>query len=194
MVREIKSIAVSIMTELCCQLETPMPVNNGDPGTQLFDFCESADQTAERRPKKELLSRPRLEIVRSEDRDRTVRAATGVASGNDTLALENRILCKDGSIKRRDAERLNRAAHALTNPESLRACQQREPRHMPFSEPRLSVSELGSSIHHRPDLVSARDGHAGLYQRDTHANFSIMRQCGMIRPMSASESVILRQS
>ena len=48
---------------------------------------------------KELLSRPYLEIVHPDDRERTIKEAMDVASGKDTLAFENRVLCKDGSYK-----------------------------------------------------------------------------------------------
>lgn len=47
----------------------------------------------------ELLSRPYLEIVHADDRERTIKEAMDVASGNDTLAFENRVHCKDGAYK-----------------------------------------------------------------------------------------------
>jgi two-component system, sensor histidine kinase and response regulator len=47
----------------------------------------------------ELAARSYLEIVHPDDREKTIREATNVARGNDTLAFENRVLCKDGSYK-----------------------------------------------------------------------------------------------
>ena len=45
----------------------------------------------------ELMSRPSIEFVHPEDRDRTLEQNRGVKSGGQARSFENRYLCKDGS-------------------------------------------------------------------------------------------------
>jgi PAS domain S-box-containing protein len=45
----------------------------------------------------ELLSRPFIEFVHPDDRERTLRQNASVRSGGQALGFENRYLCKDGS-------------------------------------------------------------------------------------------------
>lgn len=47
----------------------------------------------------ELMSRPFIEFVHPDDRERTLQQNAGVRSGNQALAFENRYLCKDGSFR-----------------------------------------------------------------------------------------------
>lgn len=47
----------------------------------------------------ELMSRPRIEFVHPDDRDRTLAQNRVVRSGGQALAFENRYLCKDGSFR-----------------------------------------------------------------------------------------------
>lgn len=47
----------------------------------------------------ELLSRPRIEFVHPDDRERTLAQNSGVRSGGQALSFENRYLCKDGSFR-----------------------------------------------------------------------------------------------
>ncbi|MFB2969409.1 PAS domain S-box protein [Aerosakkonema sp. BLCC-F183] len=47
----------------------------------------------------ELLAKPYIEFVHPEDREGTIREAEKIALGINTLSLENRWLCKDGSYK-----------------------------------------------------------------------------------------------
>jgi len=50
-------------------------------------------------PRAELLSRPYLEFVHPDDRERTVVEAARLARGSDTISFENRYRCKDGTYK-----------------------------------------------------------------------------------------------
>ena len=47
----------------------------------------------------ELLGQPYLEFVHADDRDRTIREASGLAEGKPTVSFENRYRCQDGSYK-----------------------------------------------------------------------------------------------
>ena len=47
--------------------------------------------------RKELMSRPFIEFVHSDDRERTLEQNAAVRSGGKALSFENRYLCKDGS-------------------------------------------------------------------------------------------------
>lgn len=47
----------------------------------------------------ELMSRPFIEFVHPDDRERTLRQNAAVRAGGQALAFENRYLCKDGSFR-----------------------------------------------------------------------------------------------
>jgi PAS domain S-box-containing protein len=47
----------------------------------------------------ELMSRPFIEFVHPDDRDRTLKQNASVRAGGKALAFENRYLCKDGSFR-----------------------------------------------------------------------------------------------
>jgi len=47
----------------------------------------------------ELLSRPYLDFVHPEDRERTIAEASRIAQGSDTISFENRYRCKDGTYR-----------------------------------------------------------------------------------------------
>jgi two-component system, NtrC family, sensor kinase len=47
----------------------------------------------------ELMSRPRIEFVHPEDRERTLAQNLAVRSGGQARSFENRYLCKDGSFR-----------------------------------------------------------------------------------------------
>ena len=47
----------------------------------------------------ELLSRPFIEFVHPDDRERTLRQNASVRAGGQALGFENRYLCKDGSFR-----------------------------------------------------------------------------------------------
>ncbi len=49
--------------------------------------------------RQELMSRPFIEFVHPDDRERTLRQNAAVRSGGQALAFENRYLCKDGSFR-----------------------------------------------------------------------------------------------
>ncbi len=49
--------------------------------------------------RKELMSRPFIEFVHPDDRERTLRQNSAVRAGGQALAFENRYLCKDGSFR-----------------------------------------------------------------------------------------------
>jgi PAS domain S-box-containing protein len=49
--------------------------------------------------REELMSRPFIEFVHPDDRERTLRQNASVRSGGQALGFENRYLCKDGSYK-----------------------------------------------------------------------------------------------
>ena len=49
--------------------------------------------------REELMSRPFIEFVHPDDRDRTLKQNSKVRSGGQALAFENRYLCKDGSFR-----------------------------------------------------------------------------------------------
>jgi len=49
--------------------------------------------------REELLSRPFIEFVHPDDRERTLKQNSKVRSGGQALAFENRYLCKDGSFR-----------------------------------------------------------------------------------------------
>jgi PAS domain S-box-containing protein len=49
--------------------------------------------------RQELMSRPFIEFVHPDDRDRTLKQNAEVRSGGQALAFENRYLCKDGSFR-----------------------------------------------------------------------------------------------
>jgi len=49
--------------------------------------------------REELMSRPFIEFVHPDDRDRTLKQNAGVRGGGQALAFENRYLCKDGSFR-----------------------------------------------------------------------------------------------
>jgi PAS domain S-box-containing protein len=47
----------------------------------------------------ELMSKPFIEFVHPDDRERTMKQNAGVRSGGQALAFENRYMCKDGSFR-----------------------------------------------------------------------------------------------
>ena len=49
--------------------------------------------------REELMSRPFIEFVHPDDRDRTLEQNKRVRAGEKALAFENRYLCKDGSFR-----------------------------------------------------------------------------------------------
>jgi PAS domain S-box-containing protein len=49
--------------------------------------------------REELMSRPFIEFVHPDDRERTLKQNAEVRSGGQALAFENRYLCKDGSFR-----------------------------------------------------------------------------------------------
>lgn len=49
--------------------------------------------------REELMSRPFIEFVHPDDRDRTLKQNAAVRSGGSALGFENRYLCKDGSFR-----------------------------------------------------------------------------------------------
>jgi PAS domain S-box-containing protein len=49
--------------------------------------------------RKELMSRPFIEFVHPDDRERTLKQNADVRGGGQALAFENRYLCKDGSFR-----------------------------------------------------------------------------------------------
>ena len=49
--------------------------------------------------REELMSRPFIEFVHPDDRERTLKQNADVRSGGKALAFENRYLCKDGSFR-----------------------------------------------------------------------------------------------
>jgi PAS domain S-box-containing protein len=49
--------------------------------------------------REELMSRPFIEFVHPDDRERTLRQNAAVRAGGQALAFENRYLCKDGSFR-----------------------------------------------------------------------------------------------
>jgi PAS domain S-box-containing protein len=49
--------------------------------------------------RKELMSRPFIEFVHPDDRERTLRQNANVRGGGKALSFENRYLCKDGSFR-----------------------------------------------------------------------------------------------
>jgi PAS domain S-box-containing protein len=49
--------------------------------------------------REELMSRPFLEFVHPDDRERTLRQNAAVRGGGQALSFENRYLCKDGSFR-----------------------------------------------------------------------------------------------
>jgi PAS domain S-box-containing protein len=49
--------------------------------------------------REELMSRPFIEFVHPDDRERTLKQNAHVRSGGQALAFENRYLCKDGSFR-----------------------------------------------------------------------------------------------
>jgi PAS domain S-box-containing protein len=49
--------------------------------------------------REELMSRPFIEFVHPDDRERTLKQNAKVRSGGQALAFENRYLCKDGSFR-----------------------------------------------------------------------------------------------
>lgn len=59
--------------------------------------------------REELMSRPFIEFVHPDDRDRTLKQNAAVRGGGKALGFENRYLCKDGSFR---WFRWNAASHA----------------------------------------------------------------------------------
>ncbi|MGH7657718.1 MAG: PAS domain-containing protein, partial [Gemmatimonadales bacterium] len=49
--------------------------------------------------RQELMSRPFIEVVHPEDRERTLNQNSDVRAGGQAIAFENRYLCKDGSFR-----------------------------------------------------------------------------------------------
>jgi PAS domain S-box-containing protein len=49
--------------------------------------------------REELMSRPFIEFVHPDDRERTLKQNAQVRGGGQALAFENRYLCKDGSFR-----------------------------------------------------------------------------------------------
>src|SRR4051794_28198040 len=47
----------------------------------------------------ELLSRPWIEFAHPDDRDRMMEAAASLGEGDDVIRLENRVVCRDGSLR-----------------------------------------------------------------------------------------------
>src|SRR3954469_13664226 len=50
--------------------------------------------------REELLSRPWIEFAHPDDRPRMEEAAASLESGTDLARLENRVICRDGSVRR----------------------------------------------------------------------------------------------
>ena len=50
-------------------------------------------------PKQELVGRPCIDFIHPDDRETTMREAASLARGLDTISLENRYRCQDGSYK-----------------------------------------------------------------------------------------------
>src|SRR4051794_2668817 len=50
--------------------------------------------------REELLSRPWIEFAHPDDRPRMEEAAASLAGGTDVARLENRVICRDGSLRR----------------------------------------------------------------------------------------------
>src|SRR5690349_16997011 len=49
--------------------------------------------------REELLSRPWIEFAHPDDRERMLEAAAGLEGGEDVVRLENRVVCRDGSVR-----------------------------------------------------------------------------------------------
>jgi PAS domain S-box-containing protein len=49
--------------------------------------------------REELLSRPWIEFAHPEDRERMLQAAASLEGGDDVVRLENRVICRDGSLR-----------------------------------------------------------------------------------------------
>lgn len=82
--------------------------------------------------REELMSRPFLEFVHPDDRERTLRQNAAVRGGGQALSFENRYLCKDGSFRwlrwnaAPDAARQGIYSVARDVTESKRAAEERE--------------------------------------------------------------------
>ena len=82
--------------------------------------------------REELMSRPFLEFVHPDDRDRTLKQNAAVRAGGQALSFENRYLCKDGSYRwlrwnaAPDAARQGIYSVARDVTESKRAAEERE--------------------------------------------------------------------
>jgi diguanylate cyclase (GGDEF)-like protein/PAS domain S-box-containing protein len=64
-----------------------------------FKFLNSAWEKTLGFTKEELLSKPYIEFIHPQDRAATIAEAQKLTSGVETIAFENRYLCKDGSYK-----------------------------------------------------------------------------------------------
>src|SRR5690242_21835482 len=49
--------------------------------------------------REELLSRPWIEFAHPDDRERMVQAVASLERGDDVVQLENRVVCRDGSVR-----------------------------------------------------------------------------------------------
>jgi PAS domain S-box-containing protein len=82
--------------------------------------------------REELMSRPFLEFVHPDDRERTLRQNAAVRGGGQALSFENRYLCKDGTFRwlrwnaAPDAARQGIYSVARDITESKRAAEERE--------------------------------------------------------------------
>jgi len=87
--RELEERFFEINLDLLCQLDF-----NG-----FFKRLNPAWERTLGWTRAELMSRPFIEFVHPDDRDRTLRQNANVRGGGQALGFENRYLCKDGSFR-----------------------------------------------------------------------------------------------